>query len=123
MPSDSNFNFKSAFDVFKVLTLRITSACLFCIANSLVHLASPNSLTPNSSIQSGTDSRNLRSLESSSKRPLIFREGVPSKYFQSGSLIPFKVAHTAKSRQASSLLKGSFMSAISAYKRFHRTIS
>ena len=123
MPSDSNFNFKSAFDVFKVLVLKITLACLFCMAISLVHLASPNSLTPNSSIQSGMDSRYFRSLESSSKRPFIFLEGVPSKYFQSGNFTPLSVAHTANKRQASSLLNGSLICAISAYKRFQRTIS
>ena len=70
--------------VFRVFTLRITCACLFCAAISLVQTSSPNSLTPNSSIQSGMDSRIFLILDNSSKRPLIFRSGVPSNCRQSG---------------------------------------
>ena len=92
----------------------MTSACSFCFDNSLDQRLSPNSFTPNSSIQSGIDSFIFRVFDASSKRPFIFRVGVPSKYFQSGNLIPFSVAQTANNRHASSLLKGSFTSAISA---------
>jgi len=103
-----------SFVVFKVLTRRITSANWFWAAISLLQIVSPNSLTPNSSIQSGMDWANFLVLDNSSNLPLIRLVGVLSKYFQSGNLIPLRVAQTANNRQELSLAKGSFTSAISA---------
>ena len=110
--NNSSFNFSLV--VLSVFTLKTTSACWFKAVASLDHIFSPNSFSANASIQSGKDSLIFLVLDNSSKRPLIFLVGVFSKYFQSGSVIPFKVAQTANIRQISSLLNGSFTSAISA---------
>ena len=109
--------------VFKVFTLKITFAGWFCAAISVAQTFSPSSFTPNSSIQSGIDSLRARIFESSSNRPFIFRSGVPSSCLQSGIGYPLKTAQTANIRHKLSRSNGSFTSAISAYNRFHRTIS
>src|SRR5690606_7313986 len=69
------------------------------------------------------DSLNFLIFDNSSNLPLIFLAGVFSKYFQSGKLIPLKTAQTANILQILSLSYGSLTSAISAYRRFHLTIS
>jgi hypothetical protein len=55
--------------------------------------------------------------------PDLAGTGVGSICFQSGNLIPRKTAQTANNRNKLGLLKGAFTSAISAYNRFHLTIS